>query len=208
MIESEPSDVSLMGTMKKGDTRALVSLIDRWQTRLLHFVYRYVQNEALARDLVQETFVRIYQARDRFDEKRVFSTWMFGIAANLCRNHYRWLRRHAEAALDSIPEPTESRTPADEVGIHERDRDLARAIGQLPHALKAALLLHYFDGLPYSEIAQIVGCSVRGVESRLYRARKLLYRRLNSGNRTEKKPGNDPDIASEKSPGKRVLNCS
>jgi RNA polymerase sigma-70 factor (ECF subfamily) len=178
MPESQISDSALMGALKQDDTRALTSLIDRWEPRLLHFVYRYVQNQSVARDLVQETFVRVYQARKRYDEKRAFSTWMFGIAANLCRNHYRWLSRHAEADLDSAPEPVDNSTPADQFRASEQSREIARLIQQLPHGLRVALLLYYYDDLSYEEIAGVVGCSVRGVESRLYRARKFLASRL------------------------------
>ncbi len=178
MPELHTSDAALMGYLKQDDTRALTSLIDRWEGRLLHFIYRYVQNEAIARDLVQETFVRVYQARERYDEKRNFSTWMFGIAANLCRNHYRWLSRHAEADLESAPEPVDGKTPVDQIRKSEKNREIAAHILALPHALRVALLLYYYEDLSYEEIAGVVGCSIRGVESRLYRGRKILAARI------------------------------
>ena len=85
MPELHTSDAALMGNLKQDDTRALATLIDRWEGRLLNFTFRYVQNESIARDLVQETFVRIYQARNRYDENRSFSTWMFELYLQLQR---------------------------------------------------------------------------------------------------------------------------
>jgi len=178
MADDLPSDVALMAALKDGDTAALATLIDRWQGRLLHFIFRYVQNEAVARDLVEEAFVRLYLSRQRFDGRRTFSTWLFGIAANLCRNHYRWFTRHRESPIETLPEQTDSVNPADLAGRREREQELAAAIHLLPHDLRVTVLLYYYDDLDYRAIARVVGCSVRGVESRLYRARKLLARSL------------------------------
>lgn len=199
MPELHTSDTALMGKLKQDDTRALASLIDRWEGRLLHFVYRYVQNESIARDLVQETFVRIYQARERFDGKRNFTTWMFGIAANLCRNHYRWLSRHAEADLASAPEPVDASTPVDQLRALEKNREIAAHVQALPHALRVALILYYYEDLSYGEIADVVGCSIRGVESRLYRARKILASRMGI------EQGSDTDLAKARQTPSKLL---
>lgn len=183
-IEST-SDRSLMASLKAGEMQAFVILIERWERRLLAFIYRYVHDESMARDLAEETFIRLYMKCDRYDEARPFPTWLFGIAANLCRNHKRWLRRHPESGIEGAPESVDNWTPAMQVSRTERDRELARAVTSLPHGLRVALLLHYYEELPYAEIARIVGCTVRGVESRLYRARKLLARKLELNSRVE-----------------------
>ena len=178
MPDQNSSDSELMHAVKKEDTSALVFLIERWQQRLLNFIYRYVQNKSVAQDLAQETFVRIYQGCDNYDENRTFSTWMFTIASNLCRNHQRWVRRHAEVPMDDYQQPVETQSPAMRVGLAERQLHIANAVGSLPHPLRIAVLLYYFEDLSYQEIADITGCSTRGIESRLYRARKLLAARL------------------------------
>jgi len=178
MPECISSDQALMSSLKRGDTQALKILIERWESRLLQFIYRYIQNESTSRDLVQETFVKIYQNRMRFDEKRSYSTWMFGIAVNLCRNHQRWLKRHAEAPLETAPEPVEGRTPGDQIDDMEDVEELTRAVADLAHAYRVTLLLYYYEEQSYGEIAEVLGCTVRGVESRLYRARRLLAKRL------------------------------
>ena len=167
-----------MAALMKEDTHALRTLVERWERRLLQFTYRYVQIESSARDLTQETFVRIYQNRDKFNPERRFSTWMFGIAANLCRNHQRWLKRHAETAFDDVVEPVEEETPADKIHEKEQVRAVRTAIAELPHALRVTLLLYYYEGQSYAEIAEVLDCSVRGIESRLYRARRLLGKSL------------------------------
>ncbi len=178
MDESRQSDASLMTALQEGSSAAMSILVERWQPRLLGFVYRYIQNETVARDLVEETFVRLYLSRDRFDPERNFSTWLFGIAANLCRNQYRWWKRRRETSLAEAPETADDRSPAEQAARRDRDTRLAAAIQALPHALRSTLLLYYFSGLSYTEIAQSLGCSVRGVESRLYRARQRLGKSL------------------------------
>ncbi len=178
MPDLNSSDSELMHAVKCDDTSALVLLIERWEARLLNFIFRYVQIESVARDLVQETFVKVYYARDRFDENKTFSTWMFSIASNLCRNHQRWVKRHAEAPMEDSTEPVDNLSPSVRTGQIEQQKLIAEAIASLPHALRLTVLFYYYEDLSYQEIARITGCSVRGVESRLYRARKLLSTKL------------------------------
>lgn len=174
-----------MSRLAGGDTVAMEALIERWERPLLSFIYRYVQHTETTRDLVQETFIRVYHARHRFDPKHPFSGWVFRIAANLCRNQLRWRRRHPESALPAEEYGGDGRLPVSP-GPHpahysEQQDDilaLRRAIRRMPHTLKTALLLHYYEELSYREIAAALGCSQRGVESRLYRARKWLVQRL------------------------------
>ena len=178
MDNANISDNALMVSLQRGDTKALCQLIERWQDRLLSFTYRYVQSESIARDLVEETFIRLYQSNHHFDPKRSFSSWLFGIAANLCRNQMRWWARRPEYPSENLPEIVETTTPADVMNRQESDAALAGAVRQLPHDLRVTLILYYFEDLSYHQIAEVVGCSVRGVESRLYRARKSLLRKL------------------------------
>jgi RNA polymerase sigma-70 factor (ECF subfamily) len=174
--------------LQQGEAAALNRLIARWQRPLHHFAYRYVQNATDAGDLVATAFVRLYQQRLRLRPDTRLSAWLFTTLANLCHNHHRWQRRHPTVALDY---------PADGVGLPPRF-DLAAAqpdpqavleqretvaavraaIDQLPHDLKVTLLLHQYDRLSHREIGEITGCSERGVETRLYRARKQLRQLL------------------------------
>lgn len=170
--------------LKDGDDLALKELMSRWQTPLVSFILRYTGNNTDALDLAQETFVHVFESRARYRPNAKFSTWLFAIASNLCRNLARWRERHPTVSLDApthddsvslgstIPAVIES--PSDSA---ERN-DLASAVRQhihdLPHDLKTAIILFEYDGLSHEEIGKILGCSPKAVETRLYRARKLL----------------------------------
>ena len=177
----------LMRTLVAGRQDALNELMTLWEGTLLRFIFRYVQCEAEARDLVQETFVRVYLKRDRFKLDASFSTWAFTIAANLCRNRRRWRGRHPTVSLD---EPSEGElTGSDRLVCPQSGPDqaavkseclaaLKAAIAELSHDLRTTLLLYEYEGLSYREIATIVGCSEKGVESRLARGRERLRKKL------------------------------
>jgi len=207
MPDSDARDRELMDRLAGGDSTAMEHLVDRWQRPLLSFIYRYVQDRETARELVQETFLRVYRARERFDPRYRFSGWIFRIAANLCRNHLRWRRRHAEVALESddeaphaLPERLcDSHHPAALATRDEERLALRRAIARMPHALKTALLLHYFEELSYREIANVLGCSERGVESRLYRARKWLAARLPAPSNARATAAQVPELSTRSS---------
>lgn len=184
----DKSDI-LMQALRIGRSAALNELMSHWEGPLLRFVYRYVQNETTARDIVQETFVRVYLYRDRFKDGTSFSTWAFTIAANLCRNHHRWLGRHPTVSLDEPMDTDRGDTRYDQLASAEGAPDfsaqqservdaLKAAIADLPHDLRTALLLYEYEELSYREIAAVVGCSEKGVESRLVRARIKLKKRL------------------------------
>lgn len=181
MSEAEPRSAALMAEVARGDPDALATLVGLWQRPLLGFVFRYVQNEADARDLVQETFVRIYEKRGAFRQGTAFSGWLFTIAANLCRNHVRWRTRHPSQDLTSASAAEYAcARPAPDGALvaSERVAAVRAAIAELPHDLKVTLLLHEYEGLSYAEIAEVVGCSVKGVEARLARARLRLREAL------------------------------
>jgi RNA polymerase sigma-70 factor (ECF subfamily) len=177
-----------MARLMEGDDLALNELMERWQRPLHSFIFRYVGNYADSIELAQETFVRVYQHRGRFNFKSRFSTWLLSIATNLCRHHARWHKRHPTISLDDT---------ADAVAFYEEDlaispqeipsaladrAELAKLIKaeieHLPHELKAAVLLFAYENLSYAEIGLVLGCSSKAVETRLYRVRKLLAKKL------------------------------
>ena len=197
MRPNDETSAEHMRALVAGRKLALNDLMALWEAPLLRFIFRYVQNDAEARDLVQETFVRVYLHRERFRPDSSFSTWAFTIAANLCRNHHRWLGRHPTVSLD---EPTQSETNRHDQIVcpgsspdrlaqqNERIDALKAAIAELPHDLRTTLLLYEYEELSYREIAQIVGCSEKGVESRLVRARVRLRKRLATLLETSRQP--------------------
>jgi RNA polymerase sigma-70 factor, ECF subfamily len=177
-----------MVRLKAGDDLALNELMERWQKPLLSFILRYVGNYADSIELAQETFVRVYHHRSRFNFKGKFSTWLLTIATNLCQHHARWRRRHPTISLDDTAGMNEmfdeylsisaEETPSALAGRSELGKLVKEEIEKLPHDLKTAILLFAYDDLSYAEIGAILGCTPKAVETRLYRVRKLLATRL------------------------------
>jgi RNA polymerase sigma-70 factor (ECF subfamily) len=182
----EDRDRADMERLQAGQDAALNDLMARHSERLFHFLVRALQNETEAADLAEETFVRIYQSRVRFDPRQKFSTWLYAIAANLARDRFRWRARHPEIALETAPQeqewPGELRdpqlTPGETVEKAERARIVREAVGALPEEMRTPLILAEFEGLSHAEIGQVLGCSPKAVEMRLYRARQQLRTRL------------------------------
>jgi RNA polymerase sigma-70 factor (ECF subfamily) len=179
--------------LQNGDDTALNRLIGRWQKPLFAFAWRYLHNSTDAHDLVAEVFVRLYQQNHRLAPDTRLSAWLFTILANLCHNHHRWRRRHPAVSLDASEQGDaadsaplvnnlahDAPTPDRTLEQNEALDALAQAIDRLPHDLKTTLLLHHYEHLGYREISQIAGCSQRGVETRLYRARQYLKAELTS----------------------------
>ena len=180
--EADP-DAELMLRLKDGEDLMLNELMTRWQRPLVAFIYRYVGDQADALDLAQETFVRVYQARARYTARAKFASWLFAIAANLCRNYMRRSARGAGTAMESLgPNSADSSqwilssddSPDQAVIKSELIATVKEAISKLPHDLRTAILLYEYDDLSYEEISSVLGCSVKAVEMKLYRARKLF----------------------------------
>ena len=187
MTEELDDDRTAMLRLRAGEDTALNELMTRWQQPLVGFILRYVGSEAEALDLAQETFFRVYESRHRYKPSAKFSTWMFTIASNLCRNFHRWQTRHPAVSLDA-PDPegrttadkieSDAESPADTATRGELAAAVRKQIQALPHDLKTAILLFEFEELPYQQIAAILSCSPKAVETRLYRARKILGEKL------------------------------
>lgn len=188
-MNPEPvTDQACLQALQGGEDSALGQLITRWERPLFAFAWRYVQNHTDAHDLVAETFVRLHQQRDRLRPDTKLSAWLFTTLTNLCHNQYRWRRRHPTVSLDAplddedtpAHEAVHSEAPVPDTAL-EHDEVCAavrQAIDRLPHDLKITILLHHYERLSYREIGTITGCSERGVETRLYRARQRLKEEL------------------------------
>ncbi len=159
----------------------------RHKTALFHFIFRYVHNEADAAELTQETFIRAYFNIRSFKPSARFATWLHAIAGNLCRDHVG-SRAHRNAARttslssdkDDKPVDVPSRAPTPDMVAQtdEQMRAVEAAIDQLPHNLKTALILTALEGASHAEAAERLGTTSKTVETRVYRARKLLERFL------------------------------
>ncbi len=176
--------------VKAGDNASFELLLQKYRTPLVNFLYRMVRDSAVAEDLAQEVFLRVYRARKKYAPNAKFTTWLFRIATNLALNTLRDTRhRQMEVSLDQTGEPEGSGLPALELpdrqpGVEQqllaRDRAelIRRAIHTLPEKQRAAVLLHKYQELDYDQIARILNCSESALKSLLFRAYETLRLQL------------------------------
>ena len=182
----EATDSELMLRLAAGQDPALNELMNRWRDRVASFLFRTTGHTETAADLAQETFVKLYQARRRYRPEGKFSTYLFGIAANLGRNHARWKMRHPTVSLeettDGVPVLRElidsGQTPDEAACTVERLHAIHRAFQGLASDLRETMSLFIYEDMGYAEIASVVGSSPKAVETRIYRARQILKEQL------------------------------
>lgn len=184
MLPTNPdlSDDELMTRLQTGNDGALNEIMERWETPIRSYLCRYLNNEAVAMDVAQETFVRLYQNKGRYKAGTHFKSWLFTIATNLARTHNRWKMRHPTEPLQEADEPTnalptmlrDDTTPATSLREREQIEAVRNAISKLPEELRTAVLLFEYERLSYAEIAAVMDCSNKAVETRLYRAKQIL----------------------------------
>ncbi|MGH7970767.1 MAG: RNA polymerase sigma factor [Limisphaerales bacterium] len=180
----DEQDAQDMARLAGGHEAALNELMERHAEKLFHYLLRSLQDEDDAADLAQETFVKIYQNRLKFDQNQKFTTWLYAIASNLVRDRYRWRSRHPQVSLDAENEQTESNFkdslssdepgPDEQLQTGERAATVREAVAALPEELRQPLILAMYQGMSQAEIAEILKCSVKAVETRIYRARQHL----------------------------------
>lgn len=173
-----------MARLTEGHDAALNDLMERHAQKLFNYLVRSLQNEEDAADAAQETFVRVYQHRDKFDSEQRFSTWLYAIASNLVKGRYRYRHRHPQVSLDAQNEatgnefgdslPEHNPTPSDSLQGAERAEAVRKAVGALPEELRVPLILFEYEELSHAEIGAILKCTAKAVETRIYRARQQL----------------------------------
>lgn len=175
-------DVQAMERLAHGDDMALNEIMDRWTSRLGAFLTRYLGNQIDAINVTQDVFVAVYRNRNSYRPQSRYSTWIFGIAANLARQQLRWRRRHPEMPFsdeEQTPQPHDSnRDPARKMMSDERAAAVRDAVLGLPPRLREAILLSEFEQLPHRESAVILGCSTKAVETRVHRGKQRLRQQL------------------------------
>lgn len=170
-----------------GNARAFSELVDRYDKRLLNFVYRTVGDRERAQDLVQETFVRVYRHLHRFDQTKKFSTWIYTIAGNLAKNELRNRSRNPLVLFQTIMKNWDAdHRPLEWEDVKYKPDDLYRkrflrekvdeAVAQLPEHHRTVFVLRELEGKTYEDIADITGCNLGTVKSRLNRARNNFAR--------------------------------
>lgn len=184
MKADEDPDIDLVARARAGDDRAFSELLRRHKPALYGFARRYV-GDTDAVDVVQETFVAAWRALARYDARRPLAVWLRAIALNKCRDRARRLavRRFILGEKDDqSPEAQAQPDPAPVADARlisaQRRAAIQKAISQLPARLKEPLLLTYFDDLSQQEAADLLGVTVKTIETRVYRARQRLAQLL------------------------------
>jgi RNA polymerase sigma-70 factor (ECF subfamily) len=181
-VQALDEDVRLMLAFRSGDSAAFDSLFRRWSAPLLRYLARMLSDAALAEDLVQEAFLRVHRARDRYAPDARFSTWLYRIATNLALNELRRPRRrwrHESPEEPSGPALVSPAAGPDDAADARRSAE--RALGlleSLPGKQRAALCLAAVEGLSYAEVAEALEVSESAVKALVHRARSALADRL------------------------------
>ena len=188
MTQEDP-DLALVQDLQAGKDRALNPLMDRHREGLFRFVLRQVHNEADALELTMETFVRAYFNIGKFRPAARFATWLYQIALNLCRDYLRSRAYQYSLQTTSFDAPAEEgadpslllatgRRPDQRADRREELIALEKAISELPEDLRNAFILSALEDRQQAETAELLGISLKAVETRVYRARKLLLEKI------------------------------
>jgi len=157
--------------VRDADRAAFEALFRRYAPRLLGLFRRSTGRDDVAQDLVQQTFLHIHRARRDFRLGRPLRPWLFAIAMNVRREHFRRASRRKETPLDPVRHGEPSQEPDASTAT---ERVVRRALQQLPEAQREVVLLHYYEGLSMAEVAQAVGASRSAVKVRAHRAYRVL----------------------------------
>ena len=179
------TDEELVARSIGGDSESFNELIHRWERPIYALAYRQIGREEEARDVCQETFLRAYRALPGFRGQAKFSSWLYRITLNLCRD---WVRRERRTPIVQPPEDVDlmelaaEREPSESIEDRVARRDLSRAVERamalLPEEQRTAIVLKEYQGLTFQEIADLLGCPLSTVKTRLYQGLTVLRREL------------------------------
>ena len=184
------TDEELVARSIDGDTDSFNQLVLRWERPIFALAYRVIGREEEARDVVQETFLRAFRGIKNFRGQAKFSSWVYRIALNLCRD---WIRRERRAPIQATPEggdlvelaaeqgPVESIETL--VARHDLSKIVEQAMALLPDEQRTAIILKEYHGMTFQEIADLQGCPLSTVKTRLYQGLTVLRRHLQAQGR-------------------------
>ena len=179
------TDEELVARSRGGDLDSFNQLVLRWERPIYALAYRVIGREEDARDVAQETFLRAFRALSGFKGQAKFSSWLYRIALNLCRD---WIRRQRRAPVSQFPEDIDIleaaalREPAESIEDLVARRELSavveEAMAKLPDEQRTAIILKEYHGMTFQEIADLQGCPLSTVKTRLYQGLSVLRRQL------------------------------
>lgn len=179
-------DAELMLRVRSGDQASFALLLEKHRNPVVHFLYRMVQNQAVAEELAQEVFLRVYRSRESYEPTAKFTTWLYRITTHLALNYVRDKRHDKlhdsldESQDDAAPRQLADRVPNVEEGLLRQSAlaEIRAAIEGLPEKQRSAVLMHKYQEMDYAQIAGVLGCSESAVKSLLFRAYETLRHRL------------------------------
>jgi RNA polymerase sigma-70 factor (ECF subfamily) len=182
-------DAEIMQQLSAGNMAAFDFLLAKYRRPIIHFMYRMVRNEAVAEELAQEVFLRVYRSRETYRAEARFSTWLYRIATNLGVNHARDTRHERSASTVYLDEPDSESgstpdvadlTPGAEANILRRERMAAirEHVMALPERQRMAVLMHKYEGMDYKQIGDVLKLSESATKSLLFRAYQTLREKL------------------------------
>ena len=186
---AQMDDAAIMLELKAGNMAGFDYLIQKYRKPIVHFMYRMVHNQAIAEELAQEVFLRVYRSRETYRAEARFSTWLYRIATNLGVNHARDTRHERNAStvyLDEVdsetgttPDVADS-TPDVETNILRRERldAIRQHVLALPERQRMAVLMHKYEGMDYKQIGDVLKLSESATKSLLFRAYQTLREKL------------------------------
>lgn len=185
---AELSDEDVMERCAMGSEAAFRALVQRYRTRIMNLVCRFINDRDRAEEISQEVFLRVFRNRERYRKSGKFSTWIFTIAVNLTKNEIRSRVRHKGTfSLDAMEEdssgqgmafPDSKPLPDEDLAAHEIGQKVADALRKIPARYREAVVLRDVEGLSYEEVGQILKIPGGTVRSRINRARLMLKERL------------------------------
>jgi len=189
--DTSGEDIIIAKAFQAGEKSAFDKLVLKYQHKVFNLCYRFLGDYAEANDYAQETFIKVYRSLNKFKFQSSFSTWLYRITVNTCKNRlksaeYRYRRKmvrldnpkESENGTYSIEMGDESLSPAAELEKKEKRRLIQQAIDSLPEEQKTVIVLRHIEDLSYEEIAKITGYNLGTVKSKLARARQKLKERL------------------------------
>jgi RNA polymerase sigma-70 factor (ECF subfamily) len=170
------SDEALMLAVQAGDMTALQGLMTRYEKSLFSFLARYTGDRHLGEDLFQETFVRVMEKRDMFDPAKGFRSWLYAVAANLARDACRRREVRSRDVTGNVEPAREPAGPDEQAGRNEEAEIVRKLLEALPPDARAMVLLHFYQGLRYREMAEVLELPIGTVKSRIHWAVERLTR--------------------------------
>ena len=180
-VSNKELDLVLVKRAKSGDYQAFDLLVLKYQSRLISTAFKFVKDVQIAEDIVQDSFIKAFNALESFREDSSFYTWIYRITVNTSKNFLVSKKRKSELLNSDLSEeasyeiePVEAYSPEDLLQATQLKKVITETIDQLGEDTRTALTLRELDGLSYEEIADVVNCPVGTVRSRIFRGREVI----------------------------------